>query len=148
MIQRHHTIRIVVTAMLTVSLVACASRNNDAAQNAANSCGVDPFVSISDVNQFVPGPGEVFFTNPSTPTDWLRRARQRAQLAARAAADDPYWQPLADAWGISEAAARAAEQPEFSESAGDLKLSYAMVTKDVYCRIALTQIGTKLSPDQ
>lgn len=146
MIQRHHAIRIVLTAMLTVSLVACASQNNDAAQNAANSCGVDPFVSISDVNQFVPGPGEVFFANPST--DWLRRARQRAQLAARAAADDPYWQPLADAWGISEAAARAAEKPELSASASDLKLSYAMVTKDAYCRIALTQIGTKLSPGQ
>jgi hypothetical protein len=148
MIQRHYVDRIVLTAMLAVSLVACASSNSDAARSAANSCGGDPFLPISATNQFVPGPSEVFFPSPSTPTDWLRRARQRAQLAAVAAADDPYWQPLADAWGISEAAARAVEQPDLSASAGDLKLAYAMVTKDAYCRIALTQIGTKLSPGQ
>lgn len=126
-------------------LTGCAESNSESVRLAADSCASDPFTPVSDLNQFRAGPGEVFLSDPQIGGDWSRRAKQRAQLAARAAAADPYWQPLADSWGIAEAAARAAAQPEIAASASDLKLSYAMVTKDVYCRIALVRIGYKLS---
>jgi len=130
------------------ALSSCAQQNAESARLAADSCASDPFAPVSDTNQFQSGPAEVFFADPQNGGDWFQRAKQRAQLAARAAAADPYWQPLADSWGIAEAAARASLQPDIAGSATDLKLSYAMVTKDSYCRIALVRIGTKLSASQ
>lgn len=134
--------------LAALGLSSCAQQNSEAVRLAADSCAADPFVPVSDTNQFRPGPAEVFFADPQSGSDWWQRAVQRAQLAARAAAADSYWQPLADSWGIAEAAARASAQPEIADSAADLKLSYAMVTKDSYCRIALVRIGTKLSARQ
>lgn len=128
-------------------LTSCAAPSGDAARLAADSCAADPFAPVSVTNQFTAGPVEVFFADP-TRADWLARAKQRAQLSARAAAQDAYWQPLADSWGIAEALARASQIPEAATSAGDLKLSYAMITKDAYCRIALVRIGTQLSASQ
>lgn len=136
------------SALLVVGVSSCARQNSESARLAADSCASDPFAPVSDSNQFKSGPAEVFFPDSQSGSDWSQRAKQRAQLAARAAAADPYWQPLADSWGIAEAAARALVQPEFASSATDLKLSYAMVTKDSYCRIALVRIGTKLSASQ
>jgi hypothetical protein len=130
-----------------VVLGACAAPEGDAARLAADSCAADPFTPVSATNQFAAGPVEVFFADP-TRGDWFSRAKQRAQLSARAAAQDAYWQPLADSWGIAEARARASTAPEAAASARDLKLSYAMVTKDAYCRIALVRIGTQLSASQ
>ncbi len=135
-------------ATASIGLVACSSPDADAARLAADSCGGNPSIPVSDSNQFIAGPSEIYFANPVTPAGWLSRAKLRAQLSARAAAGDAYWQPLADAWGIAEAAARTADQPELASTAADLKLSYAMVTKDAYCRIALTRIGTQLNPGQ
>jgi hypothetical protein len=143
-------IRNLTSLILTlVVLGACAAPEGDAARLAADSCAADPFTPVSATNQFAAGPVEVFFADP-TRGDWFSRARQRAQLSARAAAQDAYWQPLADSWGIAEARARAraSTAPEAAASAGDLKLSYAMVTKDAYCRIALVRIGTRLSASQ
>lgn len=136
------------SALVVLVISSCAQQNSESARLAADSCASDPFAPVSDTNQFRSGPTEVFFPDPQRGGDWSQRAKQRAQLAARAAAADPYWQPLADSWGIAEAAARASVQPEFANSASDLKLSYAMVTKDSYCRIALVRIGTKLSASQ
>ena len=135
----------IAVGLASLAFSSCAQSDSESAQLAADSCASDPFAPVSDVNQFQSGPTEVFFANSQIGGDWFQRAKQRAQLAARAAAADPYWQPLADAWGIAEAAARASLQPEIAGSASDLKLSYAMVTKDSYCRIALVRIGTKLS---
>ena len=129
-------------------MLSCASQNTDGDRLAADSCAADPFTSVSDTNQFRSGPGEVFFADPARSDSWVERAKQRARLAARAAALNSYWQPLADSWGIAEAAARVVDQPEIVETAADLRLSYAMVTKDSYCRIALVRIGTKLSSNQ
>jgi hypothetical protein len=133
--------------LILVVLGACAAPEGDAARLAADSCAADPSTPVSATNQFAAGPVEVFFADP-TRGDWFSRARQRAQLSARAAAQDAYWQPLADSWGIAEARARASTAPEAAASARDLKLSYAMVTKDAYCRIALVRIGTQLSASQ
>jgi hypothetical protein len=132
----------------TVVALSCASQNADGDRLAADSCAADPFTSVSDTNQFRSGPGEVFFADPARSDSWVERAKRRAQQAANAAALDSYWQPLADSWGIAEAAARVAEQPEIAATAADLRLSYAMVTKDSYCRIALVRIGTRLSANQ
>lgn len=135
----------IVAGLGALVLSACAESNSDSTRLAADSCAFDPFTPVSSENLFRAGPGEVFFSDPQIGGDWSRRARQRAQLAASAAAADPYWQPLADSWGIAEAAARAAALPEIAASATDLKLSYAMVTKDVYCRMAIVRTGFKLS---
>lgn len=137
---------IVITGLSLVA-ISCGSRNTDAAQLAANSCGQNPSVVLSEQNPFTAGPVEVFFAAPIE-SEWLQRATRRAQLAAQAAAQESFWQPLADSWGIAEAAARAVVQPQFGDSATDLRLSYAMVTKDSFCRIALVRIGTRLSSDQ
>jgi len=135
-------------ALLFVVLSSCSMQNSESAQLAADSCAADPFLAVGDNNQFNPGPAEVFFADPLRPDGWFLRAKQRAQLAARAAAEDPYWQPLADSWGIAEAAARALNEADQRNTATELNLSYAMVTKDSYCRIALVRIGTRLSPSQ
>lgn len=140
--------RLALVVLLIGVVSSCAEQNSESARLAADSCAADPFTQVSDTNQFKSGPAEVFFADPQRGDDWSQRAKQRAQLSARAAAADPYWQPLADSWGIAEAAARASSQPELVDSASDLKLSYAMVTKDSYCRIALVRIGTKLSASQ
>jgi hypothetical protein len=142
-------VRLLISAVvMSLAVASCASQNGDAARLAADSCASDPFLPVSDANQFIAGPIEIFGGNPERPDSWLLRAKQRAQLAARAAASDAYWQPLADSWGIAEAAARVAEQLADTATAADLRLSYAMVTKDAYCRVALVRIGTKLSPSQ
>jgi len=138
----------IAVGLVSLAISSCAQSDSGSARLAADSCASDPFAPVSDTNQFQSGPAEVFFANPQNGGDWFQRAKQRAQLAARAAAADPYWQPLADSWGIAEAAARASLQPDIAGSASDLKLSYAMVTKDSYCRIALVRIGTKLSASQ
>lgn len=138
----------IAVGLVSLAISSCAQSDSESARLAADSCASDPFAPVSDTNQFQSGPAEVFFADPQNGGDWFQRAKQRAQLAARAAAADPYWQPLADSWGIAEAAARASLQPDIAGSATDLKLSYAMVTKDSYCRIALVRIGTKLSASQ
>lgn len=139
---------LVTAGVLSLVSGACASPSSTAASVAADSCAADPFATVSDTNQFSAGPEEVFSPDPLRPDGWLVRAKRRAQLSAQAAAEDSFWQPLADSWGIAEAAARAATQPEVGVSAAELKLSYAMITKDAYCRMALVRIGTKLSSDQ
>ena len=139
---------LILVAGLSMVTLSCASQNTDGDRLAADSCAANPLNLVSDTNRFTAGPGEVFFADPLQPDGWAERAKERARLAARAAALNSYWQPLADSWGIAEAAARVVEQPEIVETAADLRLSYAMVTKDSYCRIALVRIGTKLSSNQ
>lgn len=80
--------------------------------------------------------------------------QKRAILGANAAATNKYWQPLADAWALEEALARAALLSLLSEKVVDeagvanvdtsiydkflsnVNIDFATVTKDTYCRIA------------
>ena len=83
--------------------------------------------------------------------------QKRSIIAANAAATNKYWQPLADAWALEEALARAALLSLFSEKIVDeagvanidtsiydkfltnVNIDFAAVTKDTYCRIAFVK---------
>lgn len=80
--------------------------------------------------------------------------QKRSLLGAAAAATNKYWQPLADAWALEEALARAALLSLLSDKVVDeagettidtsiydkflsnVNIDFAAVTKDTYCRIA------------
>ena len=82
--------------------------------------------------------------------------QNRSILSAKAAAANEYWQPLADAWALEEALARATFQ-SLSETITDaegkvsvnssiydsfisnVNIDFAAVTKDTYCRIAFVK---------
>lgn len=87
----------------------------------------------------------------------VENVQKRSILSATAAATNKYWQPLADAWALEEALARAALLSLLSDKIVDeagvanidtniydkflsnVNIDFAGVTKDTYCRIAFVK---------
>jgi hypothetical protein len=119
--------------------------NPQAAELAAQSCTSDA-ASLSPTSAIVAfglewDPVTVLDGDPAVVASARDLVRRRALLAAQAAAIDPMWQPLADAWTAIEGSIWTQQGRErFIE---DVNLGYASVIKDSYCRIAFVAMGAE-----
>lgn len=154
--------RVLVLAMTIGSLTACslAEAEPNGSEFAAQSCSKDR-LAISPTSQIIDtGISEFLFGGQDDRADFearFKETRERSVLSARAAATNKYWQPLADAWALEEAFARAAiaslDSDKIADDAGLLRidtrkyddfvanvnLEFAAVTRDTYCRVAFVK---------
>jgi len=154
---------------MIATLTACSltKAEPDGSEFAAQSCSKDR-LAISPTSQIIE-PGIRKFLFPRYVVDRasfearFKENRERSILSATAAATNKYWQPLADAWALEEAFARAAldslDSDKIADSAGLLRfdsrkyddfvanvnLDFAAVTKDTYCRIAFVKQNLEIN---
>lgn len=151
--------------LLTLTGCALNSKESDGSDLAAQSCTSDlspasvasKIVAIG-IDKTTPDKAELIELNRRVKDD-----QNRSIISAKAAADNKYWQPLADAWALEEALARStlfsllsekvvgeAGTPVVDTSAYDkfvsnVNIDFAAVTKDTYCRIAFVKQNIEIT---
>mgnify|MGYP007096638636 CR=1 FL=1 len=147
-------------SMLIVSGCSLISSNPNGNDLAAQSCTQDVEIATS-TSKIVP----IGFDTRSprdVPGDELANRIEldqlRSILSAQAAATNSYWQPLADAWSLEEALARAVLKSHentianeagalipdisyFEKFMANVNTDFAAVTKDTFCRISFVKYG-------
>lgn len=132
-------------ALLLTSCGITGGSNGD--EKAALSCMQDLTVSLNSAKIVTTGITKRPGGEVKEATTDLIDVRKRAILAAEAAAENSYWQPLADAWALNEALLQAliddGQEPyaSYSEFLQNVNLDYASTSKDTYCRIAFSKNG-------
>ena len=143
--------------LLTISGCSLISDKSDGSDLASQSCSTD-LLPASATSKIV-----AIGLEKSTPDKILRSNlasridsdQQRSILSAQAAAINTYWQPLADAWALEEALARATlvsknetyfvgtevkiNNTHYEKFLSNINIDFAAVAKDTYCRIAFVK---------
>jgi hypothetical protein len=156
--------RIVLLSAATLSIIGgCSLTSNepDGSDLAAQSCTTD-LLAVSPASKIVavglPNKplNKELIIDLKVAEERVLLDQNRSILSAKAAAANEYWQPLADAWALEEALARATFQ-SLSETITDaegkvsvnssvydsfisnVNVDFAAATKDTYCRIAFVK---------
>lgn len=151
--------------LLTLTSCALNSKEPDGSDLAAQSCSGDllPVSTVSKiveigVDKITPDKVKLIELNKRVQDDQMRSI-----LSAKAVATNKYWQPLADAWALEEALARATLESLLSPKVADaskilivdtsaydkfvsnVNIDFAAVTKDTYCRIAFVKQNIEIT---
>ena len=144
--------------LLAIALIAILTScgilgGNSGTDEAARSC-MQETSSGFDAAKIVPvGIKHNYSDDLTVASTDLEIVQSRAILSAEAAAKDPYWQPLADAWALNEALLQAiinsGVTPDpastYSEFIKNVNLEYASTAKDTYCRIAFSKKAIEIN---
>ena len=156
----------IVIAIAMFSGCSFNSKEPDGSALAAQSCTTD-LLAVSAGSKIV----DVGLPNKPLNENNLKEVEERVNadqnrsiLGAKAAAINKYWQPLADAWALEEALARATLQslsdrvitagmlagnPRIYDSfISNVNIDFAAVTKDTYCRIAFVKQNLEIKYDK
>jgi hypothetical protein len=151
--------------LLTLTGCALNSKEPDGSDLAAQSCSGDllPVSAVSKiveigVDKTTPDKVKLIELNKRVQDDQMRSI-----LSAKAVASNKYWQPLADAWALEEALARATLASLLSTKVADatgilivdtraydkfvsnVNIDFAAVTKDTFCRIAFVKQNIEIT---
>lgn len=149
-IGRKHVVAAACIAATAAMMSGCGVFGDDADPQAA---GLAAQSCTSDATSVLPtsaiaafglewDPATVLDGDPTVVAAARDLVRRRALLAAQAAAIDPMWQPLADAWTVIEGSIWIDQSRD--RYIENVNLDYAGVIKDSYCRIAFITMGAQV----
>ena len=164
-----HTKFALSTVMAAMALSGCSLVSKEANGNefAAQSCSQDAMPAT--ISSKIVSLGLDTRTSQDVTSDEINARIEldlsRSILSAQAAAENSYWQPLADAWALEEALARAildsqietsldatgavvASRANFEKFISNVNTDFAAATKDTYCRIAFVKLNIPITYEQ